>query len=564
MGKGRRVARWCGVASVLVAAVLASLVLGGSASAVPERTLHASLHIVKKGTGTGLVRGREPVPDNIESPINCGVQCVASITDNTDPRFVPMTLTAFPDPGSTFKGWTGDCVSSQPSCTMGAIGRLVNYYVTATFDQAPAGSYPIAVATTGNGRVTSSPAGIDCGATCAAGFPTGSTVTLTATPASGWSFAGWGGACAGVGPCTFTIDGPKNVQATFTPPSFRLTVAAAGKGSVASDPAGIACGSACSTSFASGRGVTLTASPAPGASFAGWGGACSGAGATCTVPMTGARAVTALFSGAAGQPLAIATSGEGSVRSSRGGINCGSSCSAVVANGSRVTLTATAGAGSRLVGWSGACSGSSRTCQLTMSSARAVVAAFADAPRSFPLAVTTSGSGVVTSAPAGIRCKPTCTASMRAGSKVVLTATPAKGSTFVRWAGGCPARNPVCSVTMTAPRTFTATFARNADQRAPRVTALPSTGARGTIVRLRYRVTDDSGKSREWATVFQGTRKLAVVQGRLDEADPEALFYFLPWKAPRGLAAGALRFCVQAADGTGNTSARSCARLRLT
>ncbi len=108
-----------------------------------------------------------------------------SIIDTTDAKYEPMTLTAFPDPGSTFKGWSGDCVGTAPSCTMGPIGRLVNYYVTATFDQTPAGTYAVAVVTTGSGRVTSAPAGIDCGTACAAGFPTGSTVTLTATPAPG-------------------------------------------------------------------------------------------------------------------------------------------------------------------------------------------------------------------------------------------------------------------------------------------------------------------------------------------------------------------------------------------
>ena len=116
---------------------------------------------------------------------------------------------------------------------------------------------------------------------------------------------------------------------------------------------------------------------------------------------------------------------------------------------------------------------------------------------------------------------------------------------------------------MAGPRTVTATFAPNADQEPPRVTALPSSGKRGTIVRLRYRVTDDSGRSRESATVYQGARRLAVVRGRLDEADPEALFYFLPWKAPSTLPPGTLRFCVQAADPTGNASAPSCATLRL-
>ncbi len=229
-----------------------------------------------------------------------------------------------------------------------------------------------------------------------------------------------------------------------------------------------------------------------------------------------------------------------------------------------MTLTATAAAGSRLAGWSGACTGAARTCVVAMGAARAVVAAFVEAPRAFPLAVTTSGTGVVTSAPAGIRCKPACTTSMPAGGRVTLTAVPAKKSTFVRWAGGCAGRNPVCSVTMAGPRTITATFARNADQQAPRVTALPSSGAGGALVRLRYRVTDDSGKSREWATVYRGSRKLTVIHGRLDVADPEALFYFLAWRAPRNLAPSTLRFCVQAADATGNTSARSCARLRLT
>lgn len=177
--------------------------------------------------------------------------------------------------------------------------------------------------------------------------------------------------------------------------------------------------------------------------------------------------------------------------------------------------------------------------------------------------MTTTGSGVVTSTPIGIRCKPTCTASLRTGAKVVLSATVAKKWTFVRWTGACSGRSTTCNVMMTAPRTITATFARNADQQTPRVTALPSAGARGGIVRLRYRVTDDSGKSREGATVYRGAVSLAVVRGRLDEADPEALFHFLPWKAPRSLAAGTLRFCLQAADATGNTSVRSCARLRL-
>jgi uncharacterized repeat protein (TIGR02543 family) len=67
----------------------------------------------------------------------------------------------------------------------------------------------------GSGTVTSSPAGIDCGATCAASFPNGTMVTLTATPDAGSTFTGWIGDCTGTGPCTVTMDQDRAVTASF-------------------------------------------------------------------------------------------------------------------------------------------------------------------------------------------------------------------------------------------------------------------------------------------------------------------------------------------------------------
>jgi hypothetical protein len=69
--------------------------------------------------------------------------------------------------------------------------------------------------------------------------------------------------------------------------------------------------------------------------------------------------------------------GTGTVTSSAGGLNCGSTCVADITNGDSVTLTALHGPGSQFMGWSGACSGGQISCTLSMSAARSVTASFA-------------------------------------------------------------------------------------------------------------------------------------------------------------------------------------------
>lgn len=68
-----------------------------------------------------------------------------------------------------------------------------------------------------------------------------------------------------------------------------------------------------------------------------------------------------------------------------------------------------------------------------------------------------TGSGTVTSSPAGITCSPTCTASFPAGTKVTLTAKAATGSYFVGWSGTCKTDGN-CSVTLNSNMAETATF----------------------------------------------------------------------------------------------------------
>jgi len=127
----------------------------------------------------------------------------------------------------------------------------------------------VAKAGNGSGTITSSPAGIDCGPTCSTSYTANTVVALTASPAAGSTFTGWGGACSGSGACQVTMNAPKLVTATFTQTGggtqpLTVTKAGNGSGTVTSSPPGINCGPTCSASFPTGSVVSLTASAAPG------------------------------------------------------------------------------------------------------------------------------------------------------------------------------------------------------------------------------------------------------------------------------------------------------------
>jgi GH25 family lysozyme M1 (1,4-beta-N-acetylmuramidase) len=122
-----------------------------------------------------------------------------------------LTLTATPDEGAVFMGWTGACASAgtSPTCTVAALGAV---------DTSGVFGYPVAasVSGTGAGTVVSSPVGVSCGSTCSALFEAGTEVTFTATPDSASSFGVWGGVCGGVDPtCVLTVTSPIDVAARF-------------------------------------------------------------------------------------------------------------------------------------------------------------------------------------------------------------------------------------------------------------------------------------------------------------------------------------------------------------
>lgn len=135
-------------------------------------------------------------------------QCTASFADGT---VVPLTATA--DPGAIFAGFTGDCSGATCVLTMSA-----DHSASGSFTRpppAPPGKTRLIVHLDGNGSVQSTPAGIDCGKTCAAFFDSGTSLTLLQTAASGFHFVGWGAGCSGAGSCFLTLAKDTDVFAKF-------------------------------------------------------------------------------------------------------------------------------------------------------------------------------------------------------------------------------------------------------------------------------------------------------------------------------------------------------------
>ena len=261
-----------------------------------------------------------------------------------------------------------DWVSGQtPDCNYG--GQTSAGEVTVAF-----GSYNLTVSASGSGSITSADGSINCSSNCTQTYQAGTPETLNAWAAGGWGFAGWSGAgCSGTGTCSFTMTQNQSVTATFAP-IYTLNVTTSGNGSVQSADGFINCPGVCSYSYLANTPVTLTSYPAQGWSLNAWSGACAGNAPTCTFAMSGNTNAGATFTQNS-YTLTASMSGQGSITSTDGFINCPGTCSHTYLSLTQVTLNESPASGWNFSGWSGGCSGTG-PCTLTLLSNTGVSAYF--------------------------------------------------------------------------------------------------------------------------------------------------------------------------------------------
>ena len=418
-----------------------------------------------------------------------------------------VQLTTVAAAGWSFQGWSGDLLGSTNPTTLVIDG---NKAVTATFTQ---DQYTLTVTISGSGSVSKLPN--------EATYTWGTNVTLTATSAIGWSFAGWSGDALGASnPITINMTGNKAVTAAFTRNTYALTINIAGSGNVNLNNTG---------PYYYGDVVQLTAVPVIGWSFDHWGGDLSGSANPTTLLINGNKAVSATFTQNV-YTLTVTTTGSGSVnRNSTGPYHYGdvveltavpatgwsfdhwsgdlsgsNNPKTIIINGNKdvtatfmqnmytlnitvvgsgsvnqnntgpyhygdaVELTAVAATGWSFQGWSGDLLGSANPATILMDGNKAVTATFIQ--NAYSLTVSIVGSGSVAKVPDQ--------ASYHLGDVVQLTPTPAAGWSFSAWSGDISGSlNPV-SVIINGTTSVTATFVQNAYSVS--VTVLPSSAA-GTV-----------------------------------------------------------------------------------
>jgi len=277
-----------------------------------------------------------------------------------------VSLTAVPIAGYTFSSWSqGLSGSINPS----SITLLGDTAVTANFVQR---EYPltITISPAGSGTVTKNPS--------QATYHLDDLVQLTATPAQGWTFAGWTQDVTGTSPtATVTIDETPQVTATFTQLTYSLTVTSnpLSGGSVSRSNPG---------PYTYGNIVTLTPTPATGYTFTGWSGNLIGSTSPAQITITGNMIITANF-----EPidvyltLNVNPSGAGAITPNPLG---------PYHYGQVVQLTAVPNAGYLFTAWSQDLIGSTNPTTITLNGNKAVTATFTLNPTQTLLSVNFDGT----------------------------------------------------------------------------------------------------------------------------------------------------------------------------
>jgi len=336
-------------------------------------------------------------------------------------------LTAIPEEHWTLDRWEGDLDSSNTSENITIISDKYAHAIFVYRD------YRLRVEINGEGNVVSSPGNIDCPDACVDFFQYNTTVDLTATPSTGWSFGYWSYDLSGNNPNEdILIDENKVVVAVFQINQYTLYVEIEGNGNVTSTPTGIDCPGDCFQEYDYNTIVNLTADADEHWEFSHWEHDLSGSNTHSNIQIDEDKYVKAVFK-KKDYTLNVNIEGVGEVTSDDNQIDCpDNNCTEQYTYNSVVELTASAGHEYYFVEWTGDIISTELIESLTILGNKEVTAHFQI--NQYTLNVEIEGNGSVLSDPTGIQCPASsCSQAYDYNTTVTLMTDPDEHWEFSHW-----------------------------------------------------------------------------------------------------------------------------------
>jgi hypothetical protein len=160
---------------------------------------------ILKAEGVAVVLDDDPALQQLSVGVEGGGGVLLAPPGGVYEQGTVVTLTAEAAPGFGFAGWSGHLAgSANPASIQMEADRAVTAHFT-TLE-----TFTLGVTAVGSGAVALDPPG--------GVYPSGTVVTLSATPDPGSAFVGWGGALAGsASPATLLMGSHRVVTASFEP-----------------------------------------------------------------------------------------------------------------------------------------------------------------------------------------------------------------------------------------------------------------------------------------------------------------------------------------------------------